>query len=112
MKEIIEKWIALYRARDASAISALYADDAEIFDASAAEVVGANGSVKGAKAIASLWEMLFMLEPEKQVEVRSVLEEGARVVLEWEHSGSRFADVFELDGSGRIRSQRTYWARR
>jgi limonene-1,2-epoxide hydrolase len=110
-REVVEAFVARFRARDVDALIDLYAPDASLTDVGVCLLLGGtNPTLQGRTEILQFFTRLAEMSPDRPpaVERRSLIADGPLVAIEYEDSGTRLCEVFEVE-RGLIRAQRTYW---
>jgi limonene-1,2-epoxide hydrolase len=100
-RELVEKWVGLFNAHDASAIAALYHDDAVNHQVT-------QEPVEGKAAIEAMFAREFAAA-EMVCLIEAIHEAGEVAILEWRDPlGLRGCGFFTVR-DGRIAFQRGYW---
>jgi uncharacterized protein (TIGR02246 family) len=111
--QLSARWVTAYNAGDAAALTALYAEDAEL-------AIGPTGSVRGRDAIGSFWKDDFgSTKPSTALNLTDVYVAGDLAHLEGEYevtdkgkvSNGRFVQLWMRDGNA-WRIHREMWWRR
>jgi steroid delta-isomerase-like uncharacterized protein len=118
-KQIIQKWVAAFNARDARAVAELYHEDAINLQ------VAIGIPLVGRVAIQENMKQFFEAFPDNYTNIVNLFEDGDWVILEWEGGGTLLGAMgniqptqkhFKLQGcgffqivDGKIKVQRGYW---
>ncbi len=98
------EWIAAWNAHDLPRILSHYTDDFEFSSPVIVEVVGEpSGRLAGKAAVGAYWTKALARRPDLHFELVAVLRGMQSLVLHYRrHDGRLAAEVFELDGNGKV----------
>lgn len=99
-RDLAERWIALWNARDLDGVLRLFAEDATFTSPTAARLLdGSGGTVRGRAALCDYWSLALSRNPGLRFDLLEVYAGIDRVIVGYRHqTGLRVCEVLVVEG--------------